>query len=108
MTHKQVRDAVLRALARVRPEFAGREVTNATPPLSDLGIDSVAVIELSYHLETELGDETALEEWVAEMGLTQEAPLSVGALVQYLEARFGHAPEPAHAGSTANGRTPHS
>lgn len=75
-------DRVRRAIRRVRPELSPRHLTPSASLVADLGIDSLALAELSIALEDEFQRPVFMGDVLAD--LEEPANITVGELARYL------------------------
>jgi acyl carrier protein len=73
------------ALSVLVPRKLRHRITPDASILSDLGLDSLKVVELTMLLEKQLGRPVFLPEWIA--SVDDPADLTVGSLARFLSAR---------------------
>ncbi len=73
---------VKRALEPLVPRAMRKKISPESSLLSDLGMDSLKVVELTVLLEKQLGRPVFLPDWIA--SADDPADLTVGSLARYL------------------------
>ncbi|MFE9404934.1 phosphopantetheine-binding protein [Streptomyces sp. NPDC006530] len=86
MTRSEVRTVLLDAVRELRPEFAGLRLTGDEHLGAELGLDSVARVELLVVLEEEFGIEDEVDPRIF------MTPATVNALVDQLVVAEGVCP----------------
>lgn len=71
------------AIVAVKPELPRSAVTG-TATMSDLGLDSVALVEVGVHLENSLGGEISFDAWLDQERALAANAFSIASLVAYI------------------------
>jgi acyl carrier protein len=77
--------AIQQALIAVKPELSAAAVTDAAT-MSDLGLDSVGLVEVGVHLESSLGGDISFDAWLDQERLLNANAFSIGSLVAYIHS----------------------
>ncbi|NJM90745.1 MAG: acyl carrier protein [Myxococcales bacterium] len=84
-----VRTTILEALVAVKPDLANIKMTD-TSTMSDLGLDSVRLVEVGVHLEHALGGDVSLDAWLDQERMRPSAAFSIGSLVTFINESRTH------------------
>jgi acyl carrier protein len=77
--------ARVRALAlETNPHLKDADVTDRAT-LASMGLDSVAVVELSVRIEESFGNRVVLDDWINQEEARGEGGYTVGSLVTFIE-----------------------
>lgn len=85
-----VLSTIQEAILAVKPELPRAAVTHIAT-MSDLGLDSVGLVEVGVHLEHAFGDAVSFDAWLDQERLREANAFSVGSLVAYIESYDGAA-----------------
>lgn len=83
-----VRSTIQQAIVTVKPELSDQELTD-TSTLSDLGLDSIRLVELGVHLEHALGGEISFDDWLDQERSRSTNAFTIGSLVAFIHASGG-------------------
>ncbi|MBE1469753.1 acyl carrier protein [Kibdelosporangium phytohabitans] len=89
MPESNVLDEVVRLIVEVVGEdvLVGIEITPATTFSDDLGLESIEFVALADRLRERYGDKVDLVAFLGEMDIDQIMAMTVGRLVDHIEAR---------------------
>jgi len=81
--------ATVRALAiETNPHLKDVEISEMAT-LGSMGLDSVAIVELSVRVEEVFGSQVVLDDWINQEAERQEESYTVGSLVTFVERSLG-------------------